>query len=245
MEDRRCRKILSLLVITAVLLLSLGVQNVYASPVKSGGTFYNRVLDLKEILMEYVVSDIKEIIISGVDDKGLIEVWLGKVEDGGIGQEQNIRVVIEQIPLEEVQKKLDSTRKNTDLKVLSYSRGIDFRKNKEDLELLARIIHAEARGETFEGQVAVGAVVLNRVKHPRFPQTIREVIYQPGQFTAVTDRQIELPPDSKAYLAAEAALEGQDPTNGALYYYNPKLATDKWIRTRMIVKSIGNHHFCV
>jgi len=115
----------------------------------------------------------------------------------------------------------------------------------EDLELLARIIYAEARGESFEGQVAVGAVVLNRVAHPDFPKTIREVIYQPGQFTAVRDRQIELKPNETAYRAALAALEGYDPSNGALFYYNPKTATDPWIRTRSEVKRIGNHKFCI
>jgi len=115
----------------------------------------------------------------------------------------------------------------------------------EDLELLARIIYAEARGESFQGQVAVGAVILNRLEHPAFPKTIREIIYAPGQFTAVTDRQIELKPDDKAYQAAAVALEGSDPTNGAIFYYNPKLSKDKWMRSRSVVSTIGNHTFCV
>lgn len=117
--------------------------------------------------------------------------------------------------------------------------------SKEDLDLLAQVIYAEARGEDFEGQVAVGAVILNRVESPYFPKTVREVIYQPGAFTAVRDRQISLQPDEEAYKAAQAALTGQDPSNGALFYYNPRLATDKWIKTRTVVKTIGNHTFSI
>jgi N-acetylmuramoyl-L-alanine amidase len=112
-----------------------------------------------------------------------------------------------------------------------------------DLELLARLIHAEARGEDLEGQVAVGAVVLNRLKDPQFPKTLRDVIYQNGAFTAVRDQQIRLEPDETARRAAEAALEGVDPTGGALFYYNPSIARDKWIRTRPVIKVIGNHTF--
>ena len=114
-----------------------------------------------------------------------------------------------------------------------------------DLNLLARVIYAEARGENFDGQVAVGAVVLNRVEDPHFPKNIRDVIYQPGAFTAVMDRQIHLEPDDMAYKAAEAALAGIDPTGGAVYYYNPHLATDRWIKSRPVVKKIGNHTFSI
>lgn len=117
--------------------------------------------------------------------------------------------------------------------------------SKEDMELLARIIYAEARGENFEGQVAVAAVVLNRLDDPRFPKTIRSVIYQPGAFTAVVDKQIYLSPDDLAYRAAEAALEGMDPTGGAIYYYNPKTATDRWIKSRPVIRTIGNHTFSI
>ncbi|MEL1133859.1 cell wall hydrolase [Desulfitobacterium sp. THU1] len=113
----------------------------------------------------------------------------------------------------------------------------------EELDLLARVIHAEARGEDFEGQVAVGAVVLNRVEDHRFPDTIHDVVYQPGAFTAVIDKQIHLTPNQSAYRAAEAALMGEDPTQGAIYYYNPRTATDRWIKTRPVVRTIGNHAF--
>ena len=123
------------------------------------------------------------------------------------------------------------------------SRSLGRMVSKEDVELLTRVIHAEARGEDFEGQVAVGAVVLNRLKDPRFPKTIQKVIYQSGAFTAVYDKQIELEPDDESYKAAKAALEGQDPTNGAIFYFNPRIATDRWITTRPVIKTIGNHTF--
>lgn len=117
--------------------------------------------------------------------------------------------------------------------------------SKEDFELLTRVIYGEARGEDFEGQVAVGAVVLNRLKDPRFPKTMRDIIYQAGAFTAVKDKQIHLDPDDEAYKAAEAALSGLDPTNGAIYYYNPRIATDRWIKSRPVIKRIGNHTFSI
>lgn len=116
---------------------------------------------------------------------------------------------------------------------------------KEDVELLARVIYAEARGEDFEGQVAVGAVVLNRLEDSRFPKTVHSVIYQQGAFTAVLDKQIHLTPDEAAFRAAEAALAGKDPTGGAIYYFNPKTATDRWIKSRPVIKTIGNHTFSI
>lgn len=125
------------------------------------------------------------------------------------------------------------------------SRSLGRLVSKEDVELLTRVIYGEARGEDFEGQVAVGAVVLNRLKDPRFPKSMRAIVYQSGAFTAVDDRQIHLDPDEQAYKAAEAALSGVDPTNGAIYYYNPRIATDNWIKTRTVIKRIGNHTFSI
>jgi Cell wall hydrolyses involved in spore germination len=125
------------------------------------------------------------------------------------------------------------------------SRSLGYSVSKEDVELLTRVIHGEARGENFEGQVAVGAVVLNRLKDPRFPKTIRAVVYQSGAFTAVDDKQIQLDPNDQSYKAAEAALSGQDPTDGALFYFNERLATDRWIKSRSVVKRIGNHTFSI
>ncbi len=113
-----------------------------------------------------------------------------------------------------------------------------------DLELLARLITGEARGEIYEGQVAVAAVVLNRVRHSSFPNTIAGVIYQPQAFTAVDDGQIDVPVQETCRNAARDALNGWDPSGGAIYYYNPVTATNKWIRSRPIIKTIGNHVFC-
>ncbi|MBQ1376272.1 MAG: spore cortex-lytic enzyme [Clostridia bacterium] len=109
--------------------------------------------------------------------------------------------------------------------------------------LLTRIISAEARGEPFEGQVAVGAVILNRVEHPSFPNTIAGVVYQPGAFSALDDGQFNVPVDPACARAADAAMAGSDPSGGAIYYYNPQKSTNKWILGRPIIKRIGNHVF--
>ena len=114
-----------------------------------------------------------------------------------------------------------------------------------DLDLLAKIVYAEARGEPYSGQVAIAAVVLNRVESPSFPNTIAGVIYQPYAFTAVDDGQINLKPNSTAYKAAQDALNGWDPTYGCLYYYNPATATSSWIWSRQTVVTIGNHVFAI
>ena len=113
-----------------------------------------------------------------------------------------------------------------------------------NVNLLARVISGEARGESYTGQVAIAAVVLNRVKHSSFPSTIAGVIYQPGAFTAVTDGQINITPPQSCYNAARDALNGWDPTYGAIYYYNPVTATNSWIRTRKVITTIGKHVFC-
>ena len=110
--------------------------------------------------------------------------------------------------------------------------------------LLARVIYGEARGEPYKGQVAIGAVVLNRVRSAQFPNTIAGVIYQRGAFDAVSDGQINLAPDQNAVRAARDALNGYDPTGGCLFYYNPKTATSKWMLSRPVLLRIGNHVFC-
>ena len=114
-----------------------------------------------------------------------------------------------------------------------------------DLYLLAKLIHSEARGEPYEGQVAVGAVVLNRVDDAGFPNTLQGVIYQPWAFTALHDGQFNLEPNSTAYQAAQDALNGWDPTYGCLYYYNPVTATSSWIFSRQTIVTIGRHVFCI
>ena len=118
--------------------------------------------------------------------------------------------------------------------------------NSSDIQLMARAINGEARGEPYEGQVAVGAVILNRVKSSKFPNTISGVIYQSGAFTAVTDGQINQPIEegSSVYKAAQDAKNGWDPTGGCIYYFNPATATNKWIWSRLVVKTIGKHRFC-
>ena len=113
-----------------------------------------------------------------------------------------------------------------------------------DYNLLARLISAESRGESYTGQVAVGAVVLNRVQHPSFPDTISGVIYQKGAFSCLYDGQFDQPVAESSYRAAQDALNGWDPSGGAIYYYNPKTATNKWIRSRPVIATIGKHVFC-
>lgn len=112
------------------------------------------------------------------------------------------------------------------------------------VDLLARVISAEARGEPYSGQVAVGAVILNRVNHPSFPNTIAGVVYQPGAFTCMVDGQFEQPVADSCYRAARDALNGSDPSGGAIYYFNPSTATSSWIWSRPLIKVIGKHRFC-
>ena len=116
--------------------------------------------------------------------------------------------------------------------------------NSSNVNLLARLIYGEARGEPYTGQVAVGAVVMNRVKSSSFPNTISGVIYQSGAFDAVRDGQINLSPNSTAIKAAQDAINGWDPSYGAVYYFNPSTATNKWIWSRPMTVTIGRHRFC-
>ncbi len=116
--------------------------------------------------------------------------------------------------------------------------------NSNDLNLLSRVVYGEARGEPYAGQVAVAAVCLNRVKSSSFPNTLAGVVYQSGAFDAVADGQINLTPNSTARKAAQDALNGWDPSYGAIYYFNPATATNKWIWSRPMTVTIGNHRFC-
>lgn len=113
-----------------------------------------------------------------------------------------------------------------------------------DVYLLAKVIAAEARGESYTGQVAVGAVVLNRVDSSSFPDTVSGVVYQKGAFSAVTDSNWSVSPDNTSRKAAQDAINGWDPSGGALYYYNPAKTSNKWIRTRPVITTIGKHLFC-
>lgn len=125
---------------------------------------------------------------------------------------------------------------------VSVSRGLTL--TRDEFLLLSKLIHAEARGEPLAGQVAVGAVVFNRLKDPRFPKTITKVIYESDQFSPVLDGSIHLPPDKQAILAAELALSGIDPTNGCVFFYNPVTAENRWLDHLPSVIEIGSHVFC-
>ena len=114
-----------------------------------------------------------------------------------------------------------------------------------DHRLLSKLVYAEARGESYKGQVAVAAVVLNRVASASFPNTISGVVYQSGAFSCVSNGSINNTPDATAIRAARDALNGWDPTGGCLYYYNPRATSDQWIRTRVVKTVIGNHRFAV
>lgn len=132
------------------------------------------------------------------------------------------------------------------IKFFSTKTVAETERSASDIQLLARCVNGEARGEIYEGQVAVAAVILNRVRHPSFPNTISGVIYQPGAFTAVADGQINEPieQNSTVYKACEDAMNGWDPSGGAIYYFNPETATNKWIWSRPLIIQIGRHRFC-
>lgn len=128
--------------------------------------------------------------------------------------------------------------------ITSNSSSSSSSNNSSNVNLLARVIYGEARGEPYTGQVAVAAVVLNRVKSSKFPNTISGVVYQSGAFDAVADGQINMTPDTTAKKAAQDALNGWDPSYGAIYYFNPSIATNKWIWSRPMTVTIGKHRFC-
>ncbi len=130
------------------------------------------------------------------------------------------------------------------MEALGISVGDATQSGQSDLDLLARLISAEARGEPYVGQVAVGAVVLNRMAHPSFPNTMSGVIYQPHAFTCLYDGQFDEPIAESAYQAARDAMNGNDPSNGAIYYFNPVTATSEWIWSRPLILQIGKHRFC-
>lgn len=139
--------------------------------------------------------------------------------------------------------KVDGIAGPQTLAAIGISSSTTSQQTNSDTNLLARAINAEARGEPYEGQVAVGAVILNRVKHPSFPNSISGVIYQPGAFSSVNDGQINLQPSQSCINAARDALNGWDPSYGSIYFYNPAKSTSSWIFSRPRVRTIGNHVF--
>lgn len=138
----------------------------------------------------------------------------------------------------------DETAKALGINVAATTSSKSSTKRQDELYTLAQCINGEARGEPYIGQVAVAAVILNRVDDPRFPNSIAGVIFQPGAFTAVADGQMYMAPNESAKKAASDALNGWDPSGGAIYYYNPAKTTNKWIWSRPVIKVIGKHYFC-
>ena len=142
-----------------------------------------------------------------------------------------------------IDEKYNEKASYTQVKKLKQQKKEVINITNEELLLLSKLVTGEARGESYEGQVAVAAVVINRVKDPRFPNTIKDVIYQKNAFSVVKDGSINLQPTESAYTAAQEALYGSDPTNNAIYFWNPDIATCSWIKTLNPYMRIGNHVF--
>lgn len=140
--------------------------------------------------------------------------------------------------------KVDGIAGKETLSAMGINSGSNSGSSSNDLNLLSKVVYSEARGEPYVGQVAVAAIVLNRVSHSSFPNSVAGVVYQSGAFDAVSDGQINLTPDSTARKAAQDAINGWDPTYGCIYYFNPSTATSKWIWSRPQVITIGKHIFC-
>ncbi|WP_128894184.1 spore cortex-lytic enzyme [Longirhabdus pacifica] len=148
------------------------------------------------------------------------------------------------LKLWEATKKWRPTAKDTTEKIMSYPSTKMLPLSENDMKLMANAVHGEARGEPYEGQIAVAAVIINRVQSELFPNTVSDVIFQPRAFTAVADGQIYLTPNQTSYRAVRDALSGLDPSGDAIYYFNPDTATSPWIWTRPQIKRIGKHIFC-
>lgn len=157
----------------------------------------------------------------------------------GAQTEEAVRTFQKQQGLNQTGIADDATLKRLGITIGSLPEATD-----ANVSLLARIISAEGRGETYVGQVAIGAVICNRIEHPSFPDTLSGVIYQNGAFTALVDGQFNEPISDSAYSAARDALLGWDPSGGAIYYYNPDKTSNSFIHSRPVIKVIGNHRFC-
>lgn len=149
-------------------------------------------------------------------------------------------------PVEAAETKEDEKKEAVKVKAITEEQTeMEMAITEEEYVLLARAVYCEARGEPFHGQIAIAAVILNRVEHDNFPDTINDVIFQPSAFSAVQDGQFWLTPDNSAYEAVEKALAGNDPSGGAIFYYNPVTASNQWIRSRQVITAIGKHVFAV
>ncbi|WP_340024050.1 spore cortex-lytic enzyme [Paenibacillus sp. FSL K6-1096] len=176
----------------------------------------------------------------------------GLKSDGVVGAKTKLKLYNATKAWKPTEPKTSTAQKNTQggnntakSNTAELSSGNTMGLSENDLKIMANAVYGEARGEPFEGQVAVAAVILNRVKSPSFPNTPSGVIFQPGAFTAVADGQIYLEPNEQARKAVQQALNGWDPSGGCIYYFNPKTATSKWIWSRPQVKTIGQHIFCM
>ncbi|MGN0817455.1 MAG: spore cortex-lytic enzyme [Candidatus Coproplasma sp.] len=208
-----------------------------ATAVLKQGSSGGEVKELQRRLKEwgYYSGEVDGIYGAGtVEAVKLFQKKNGLTPDGIAG-----RATFEALGMNDSVRVLDNDKKN------QTAGGNSSSYTSSDLYLLAKCIYAEARGESYTGQVAVGAVILNRVKSADFPNTVAGVIYQRHAFTAVSDGQINLEPDSTALNAASDALNGWDPTYGCLYYYNPAVATSSWIFGRQTVTTIGKHVFAI
>jgi N-acetylmuramoyl-L-alanine amidase len=190
------------------------------------GNFGEDVKRIQEILIEMGYDDIKPTGLFGLDTLYAIKSIQenNDLEVTGVVNEETISALI-QSELEEIEA----------IQVLDITDN--------ELTILAKIIYGEARGEPYQGQIAVGAVVINRVLHPSFPNTVAGVVFEPLAFTAVADGQFYLSPNQESFRAARDVLLGMDPSDGALYYYNPAKATSRWIWSRPVIKRIGKHTF--
>lgn len=176
----------------------------------------------------------------------------GLKSDGVVGAKTKLKLYNATKAWKPTEPKTSTAQKNTQgsantakANTAELSSGNTMGLSENDLKIMANAVYGESRGEPFEGQVAVAAVILNRVKSPSFPNTPSGVIFQPGAFTAVADGQIYLEPNEQARKAVQQALNGWDPSGGCIYYFNPKTATSKWIWSRPQVKTIGQHIFCM
>ena len=217
------KTVLSLIMIVVVLMAYITLSAFI------GGNLKVSKIDLTQNMLQ------TRIVQSKLFDLGL---YSGEID--GIFDDETISSVIAY----QKQKGLEQTGKLDAVTTASLGVSASSQTN-SDLYLLAKLIYSESRGEPYVGQVAVGAVVLNRVENPGFPNTLEGVIYQPWAFTALHDGQFELEPNSTAYQAAQDAFNGWDPSYGSIYYYNPKTATSSWIFSRTTVVTIGNHVFAV
>lgn len=181
----------------------------------------------------------------------IVSLLINPLFSSVVQAETNVKTIITPFNDQQVKESKEETNKtaideNTHEKnnqVKHQEKDLAYKVTPEEIDLLAHMVYAEARGESKEGEVAVAAVILNRTKDIKFPKTVREIMFEPDAFTAVSDGQFYMKPNKTAYEAVYDALKGDDPTGGAVYYWNPKTATSGWVWSRTVIKQIGQHIF--